>query len=736
MRKLLFILFLLPVVVSGQIISGAIGASNLGVSVGGSAGSPTTQSNTLVFSSVEDDAFTVSFTNGDGNGRLVLVKAGGAVDATPTNGIAYSADPNFGDGEELGTANFAVYSSSGSSVTVTGLTLNTTYHVRVFEYNQPSFNYLTITATDNPKSQATLSLPSVQAHSLGFSNINTTSVTVGWTRGNGANVLIVARASGAVNSNPSDNTTYTNNSAFGSGTQIGTGNYVVYKGTGNSVTVTGLTVGLIYHFRAYEFGGGAGSEKYLTDDAYLNPNAQATDYLGATLIDEWISNSGLTLRVNQGDYLEKWRGYRNGIETNRSGNIPKPVSGILTLDNTGFPTLSQSININGDATFCFLIHKAANGNRTTLVSATLDALSMRIDLETSAANDNMSITLAGVTYDCGAAFTYDASYHAVCYQIAPSAAEFKVFLDGAQVGSTQTIPSTVINWVTPNARTFFNFQFVGDVKKMRIYNEAVTPSICNAITDPANPFTTTMVTHRNARCYGFWGQSNMVGSALVTADYATYLQSPILTAYTFETFARYQFQAGVHPSQAGPEIKCVYDLAQEYPDDDLFIIKQASANRSLAVDFRSTTPVGTLYTNLVQQYNRMINTLLAEGRTISERTLFGMQGEADAEDAVQAAEYEDNLTDFNTNVRAATGIVKHIAGKIHDNLPTTGSNARPYQDDIRDAYDAVDAADANFYSIDTNDNTTGNYELKTDQVHFNAVGETKLGGTMKTTLVP
>jgi hypothetical protein len=82
-------------------------------------------------------------------------------------------------------------------------------------------------------------------------------MTVNWARGNGDGVIVLMKQGAAVNSDPADGTYtgYTANPAFGSGTQIGTGNYVVYKGTGASVAVTGLTVGTTYYLAAYEYKG-------------------------------------------------------------------------------------------------------------------------------------------------------------------------------------------------------------------------------------------------------------------------------------------------------------------------------------------------------------------------------------------------------------------------------------------------------------------------------------------------
>src|SRR5207253_9435973 len=82
--------------------------------------------------------------------------------------------------------------------------------------------------------------------------------------GNGSNRLVVMKAAGAVNGAPTDGTGYTASTTFGSGTQIGTGNYVVYGGTGGTVTVTGLTANTVYHVAVYEFNGSTVTTNYLT----------------------------------------------------------------------------------------------------------------------------------------------------------------------------------------------------------------------------------------------------------------------------------------------------------------------------------------------------------------------------------------------------------------------------------------------------------------------------------------
>ena len=119
--------------------------------------------------------------------------------------------------------------------------------------------------------------PTNASSALNFTGVNTTSLTVNWTNGNGAKHIVVIKQGAAVDSDPVDGTIYTNaNAAFGSGTQLGTGNYVVYVGTGNSVTVTGLTASTTYHVEIYEYNGYEGSENYLTSSTLVGNQATAS----------------------------------------------------------------------------------------------------------------------------------------------------------------------------------------------------------------------------------------------------------------------------------------------------------------------------------------------------------------------------------------------------------------------------------------------------------------------------
>ncbi|MFT3796204.1 beta strand repeat-containing protein [Flavobacterium sp.] len=106
--------------------------------------------------------------------------------------------------------------------------------------------------------------PTTQATTVTFTNVTSTSFTVNWANGNGSNRMVLVKSGSAVNSAPVDGISYVAQTAFGSGSEIGTGNYVVYGGTSNTVTVTGLSAASTYHVAVYEFNGTTGIENYLT----------------------------------------------------------------------------------------------------------------------------------------------------------------------------------------------------------------------------------------------------------------------------------------------------------------------------------------------------------------------------------------------------------------------------------------------------------------------------------------
>ena len=219
---------------------------------------PTTNASNLNLSPTDCGTIDVSFTAGDGSRRIVLVKEDAPVDASPTDGVTYNADNNFGNGDELGSGNFVVYNGNGTSFTLIGLKGGHTYYFKVFEYNCSGSNadYL----TDGNELSGSITLNPCPVNNLHITCLTNTTATISWDNPNYNYTGVVIGIREGTNPphslNSYDASSLTADPNFGDGTQYGSTtpySYVVYKGTGNSLTITGLTKGNDYVIKAYTY---------------------------------------------------------------------------------------------------------------------------------------------------------------------------------------------------------------------------------------------------------------------------------------------------------------------------------------------------------------------------------------------------------------------------------------------------------------------------------------------------
>ncbi|EPR74785.1 hypothetical protein ADIWIN_0149 [Winogradskyella psychrotolerans RS-3] len=215
---------------------------------------PTTQASAYNTTSIGTTSATLNWTVGNGDNVLVLVKKETAVDTDPSNGVDYIENTVFGTGNVIGTGNYVVQSgpatsSTTSSVSITGLEEATTYHVAVYEYNATNFCYNLNEITGSFTTDCTTPTDVSAFNAIG----NDATIDLNWT--NTAcfdELLIIAKEGSAVTFTPTgDGTTYSANPIFGAGAAIGTDEYAVYKGTGTSETITGLTNSTAYHFKVF-----------------------------------------------------------------------------------------------------------------------------------------------------------------------------------------------------------------------------------------------------------------------------------------------------------------------------------------------------------------------------------------------------------------------------------------------------------------------------------------------------
>lgn len=221
------------------------------------ATTPTVAASAPLVSAVDGNKFNFKWTNGNGAGRIVVMRAGSAVNFTPTSATGYPANAAFGTGTNLGNDQYVVYAGAGNSVSITNLLPATTYYLTVFEYNGTGTLLRYLTGSVLNATGVTAAAPTVAA-SNAFITTTGNSMTLNWTNGNGENRLVVVKKGSTVLAAPVDLSVYPANTVFKAGSQVAVNEYVVYAGNGNGVTVTGLTPGDVYYYKVFEYNGSTG----------------------------------------------------------------------------------------------------------------------------------------------------------------------------------------------------------------------------------------------------------------------------------------------------------------------------------------------------------------------------------------------------------------------------------------------------------------------------------------------
>jgi hypothetical protein len=147
---------------------------------------PATQATALTVTAANtfSTSFTASWTVGDGARRIVVIS-----NAAITNPINANAPALVANNIYAGTGQQIVYDGTGTGVTVYGLTCNTPYFVKVFDYNRCGsgpydYYYNTVTGT-NALTVTTAALPaavvlSVTNNFTGFTGANLGTAVSGW----------------------------------------------------------------------------------------------------------------------------------------------------------------------------------------------------------------------------------------------------------------------------------------------------------------------------------------------------------------------------------------------------------------------------------------------------------------------------------------------------------------------------------------------------------------------------
>lgn len=114
--------------------------------------------------------------------------------------------------------------------------------------------------------------PALEATGISTPTIGCASAEISWTLPGDATNVIVVVSTGAISDVPTDGTAYNASTTFGTGDElvVTDGQFVVYNGTGTSVSVTGLSPGTTYNFAIFGYNGTQANceENYLTGGSF------------------------------------------------------------------------------------------------------------------------------------------------------------------------------------------------------------------------------------------------------------------------------------------------------------------------------------------------------------------------------------------------------------------------------------------------------------------------------------
>ncbi len=300
---------------------------------------------------------------------------------------------------------------------------------------------------------AGVSTPSTQASSVAFGSITTTGMTVNTTRGNGSNVAIFMKDGSGTITNPSNGTAYTANTAFGSGTQLGSsGYYCVYNGntaTTASVAVTNLTAGHTYYVQAFEYNGTGATTNYNSSTATNNPNSQATTAGAAPVINSSLSN----LVAYVGSAITTYT--ISGTNSPTSYDATGLPAGLSVNTGNGQITGTPSASTSG---YYPVTISASNGNTgtATLPIYVLDVPTTTSIVPTSTAviaSGNYSITVNGTNFVNGySSITVGGSTSGVTTTYV-SATQLTATITAATITSTSAIIGVTNSGVATTSNT-------------------------------------------------------------------------------------------------------------------------------------------------------------------------------------------------------------------------------------------------------------------------------------------
>ncbi len=217
--------------------------------------------------------------------------------------------------------------------------------------------------------------PTVNASNIQVTNIGNTSATINWSIGNGRKRMVVVRESSVLAIAPINFNNYIASPQISMSQVTGLNNFVVYNDTGNTVTLSGLSLNTNYSIDIYEYNGINGNVVYKMSpttgtfqtigSCVFQVNNGLDSILTCSTITNVVYQSGFTFVAAQFKTNGNWQN-TNTINNNGSILVPAAQTGWYKIQVTGtngcigidsaYVTIGSMgkplIQLSGDSTFC------------------------------------------------------------------------------------------------------------------------------------------------------------------------------------------------------------------------------------------------------------------------------------------------------------------------------------------------------------------------------------------------
>ena len=145
------------------------------------SGAPNTQASNMRIAHISFNQFYGTWDRGNGQKILVTCTPCGLSETTPNYGVEYGANSDYSQAPTIGDSRL-VYLGTSDSRLITGLSDNTCYRLRAYEYNGSNFTSQYLLSNPATESATTLDINCIPPpiFSLSYSNITSNGVTVNW----------------------------------------------------------------------------------------------------------------------------------------------------------------------------------------------------------------------------------------------------------------------------------------------------------------------------------------------------------------------------------------------------------------------------------------------------------------------------------------------------------------------------------------------------------------------------